>query len=397
MVCIMKLWNLNVGCNLARQIKTGFVAKSFVQSYAEIFLNIRKVNNDEIRKKRVLDILFLSNYGVTCEDSYHNVVLRKEKGEIYDAVFCFNQVPEDIHIETYNGNVFAVMQEPGIEGVHRFMYEKLNQYDRVFSSIVNSENTIQDIPYLIGCLQREEALNLTIPYKKKMASCIASNEQFLTGHKKRYDFVWNFLVHQGLDIDFYGKGINYIEKKQDGLIDYKYSIAIENSQQDFYFTEKIIDCFLCYTVPIYCGCTNISKFFPEKSYIQIDIDEPQKALDMIRGTLSNDDYSARLPYLEEARNLIFEEYNLARLIEKLEPEIFANIEKNQIERRYLESFLEKDTSEVKINFLEVKTDVSQKSLKRRIWDTSRKMSQKLGLYEALRPLAKFTKSIVKRR
>lgn len=93
--------------------------------------------------------------------------------------------------------------------------------------------------------------------------------------------------------------------------------------------------------------------------------------------MNNDDYSARLPYLEEARNLIFEEYNLAKFIEKWEPEIFANIENNQIERRYLESLL--------------KTDASQKSLKRRIWDTSRKVSQKLGFYEALRPLAKFTK------
>ena len=123
-------------------------------------------------------------------------------------------MPEDIHIDTYDGNIFAVMQEPEGNGIQHFMYEKLNQYDRVFSSIVNSQNTIQDIPYLTGCLQKEEALNLNISVKRKMASCIASNEQFLTGHKKRYDFVWNFLVHQGLDIDFYGKGINYIEKNR---------------------------------------------------------------------------------------------------------------------------------------------------------------------------------------
>ena len=144
-----------------------------------------------------------------------------------------------------------------------------------------------------------------------------------------------------------------------------------------------MDCFLCYTVPIYCGCTNISKFFPQKSYIQIDIDEPQKALDMIRNMLSNDDFSSRLPYLEEARNLIFEKYNLAKLIENLEPEIFANIQKDQIERRYLESLVEKRAS--------------QKSLKRRIWDASRELSKKLGLYEALRTLAKYTKSIIKRK
>ena len=346
-------------------------------------------------QKRVLDILFLKDYvfnsdyfDFIMENSSHNISLKKEKDKIYDAVFCLNQVMKNTHVETYNGNIFAVMQESGAKNtnIHRFMYDKLNQYDRVFSSIVNSENTIQDIPYLEWHIKasHKDIINLTSVAKNKLASCIASDQKnCLPGHKKRYDFVWNFLVHQGLDIDFYGKGINYIEKKQDGLLDYKYSIAIENSRQDFYFTEKIMDCFLCYTVPIYCGCTNISKFFPQKSYIQIDIDEPQKALDIIRNTLNNDDFSSRLPYLEEARNLIFKEYNLAKLIEKLEPEIFANIQKNQIERRYLESLVRKN--------------ISQKSLKRRIWDTSRKLSQKLGLYETLRPLAKYTKNIVKRK
>ena len=68
-------------------------------------------------------------------------------------------------------------------------------------------------------------------------------------------------------------------------------------------------------------------------------------------------FLSRLPYLEEARNLIFEKYNLVKLIENLEPEIFANIQKDQIERRYLESLVEKRAL--------------QKNLKRRIWDASR--------------------------
>ena len=141
-----------------------------------------------------------------------------------------------------------------------------------------------------------------------------------------------------------------------------------------------------YTVPIYCGCTNISKFFPEKSYIQIDIDNPQEALKIIRDTLSNDDYLARLPYLEEARNLIFEKYNLAKLIKNLEPEIFANMERNQIEWRYLDSLIEKESLEL----LE-----KEPSAKSQIWDASRKISKKFGIYEALRPVARFCKNIGK--
>jgi hypothetical protein len=42
---------------------------------------------------------------------------------------------------------------------------------------------------------------------------------------------------------------------------FHFSIILENSQQDNYFTEKLIDCFLCKTVPIYWGCPNIGNYF----------------------------------------------------------------------------------------------------------------------------------------
>lgn len=40
-----------------------------------------------------------------------------------------------------------------------------------------------------------------------------------------------------------------------------FGVAIENTQHNGYFTEKIIDCFLQKTIPVYWGCSNIDKFF----------------------------------------------------------------------------------------------------------------------------------------
>jgi hypothetical protein len=74
-------------------------------------------------------------------------------------------------------------------------------------------------------------------------------------------------------LDWYCKGENPIENKWDGLKAYKYSIAIENSAHLHYFTEKIMDCFLALSMPIYWGCPNILDYFPEKAIILIDIND----------------------------------------------------------------------------------------------------------------------------
>ena len=45
---------------------------------------------------------------------------------------------------------------------------------------------------------------------------------------------------------------------------------MENSKHDFYFTEKLIDCFLTGTVPIYWGCPGIGKFFDTNGILSFD-------------------------------------------------------------------------------------------------------------------------------
>jgi len=49
-----------------------------------------------------------------------------------------------------------------------------------------------------------------------------------------------------------------------------FSIAIESSSEVNYFTEKLIDCLLTKTVPIYWGCPNIGDFFDTRGIIQFE-------------------------------------------------------------------------------------------------------------------------------
>lgn len=46
-----------------------------------------------------------------------------------------------------------------------------------------------------------------------------------------------------------------------------FHVAIENCRMPDYFTEKIMDCFVTDTIPIYWGCTNIEEYFNPKGMI----------------------------------------------------------------------------------------------------------------------------------
>ena len=73
-------------------------------------------------------------------------------------------------------------------------------------------------------------------------------------------------------IDLLGRGFKPVDKKEEGLIDYMFSIAIENDTYDTYYTEKVTDCFACATIPIYKGTAGITDFFNPDGIIFLDDD-----------------------------------------------------------------------------------------------------------------------------
>jgi|688.fasta_scaffold648384_2 hypothetical protein len=110
---------------------------------------------------------------------------------------------------------------------------------------------------------KNSILNLN---KTKNMSMITSNKNYTKGHKIR-----NFLVNNLPDnVDLYGKGYNEIEYKDQGLSDYRFSIAIENDDTDCYFSEKLLDCFLTSTIPIYWGSRCISNIFNNDGIVWLD-------------------------------------------------------------------------------------------------------------------------------
>jgi len=89
-----------------------------------------------------------------------------------------------------------------------------------------------------GCWIKPE--DQKIYEKNKKISIISSDKRMTHGHNLRHEIIKSFKN----DIDVFGRVYNPISYKLDGLKDYMYSLTIENTKMDYYFTEKLIDCFM---------------------------------------------------------------------------------------------------------------------------------------------------------
>lgn len=127
--------------------------------------------------------------------------------------------------------------------------------------------------------------------KKFKVSFIKSSKNYLEGHKLRSN-VPELFNDKKIEI----LHLENIPIKYPLFKDSMFHITIENTREVNYFTEKIIDCFMTKTVPLYWGCPNLSNFFNPKGYITFsNISE----LDNILTNLTIEDYQNRLPYIEE--------------------------------------------------------------------------------------------------
>ena len=127
-------------------------------------------------------------------------------------------------------------------------------------------------------------------------------------------------------VDFYGWEKNDsnlkggLNKKKDGLVDYKFSICIENANEKNWISEKFFDCVLTNTIPIYFGCSNIKEFFPEEGYFLLNnITNIDEVKNLLKNIDENSDYlyDQMLPNLLKIKEKYFKEFNILKKINNL--------------------------------------------------------------------------------
>lgn len=204
----------------------------------------------------------------------------------------------DLHLhdslKSLAGEKIAWLLEP--PGINSRIYNWVKNNHAMFSEVWTTDSSLlNSIPngiwIPIGGTWINEC-DRVISSKSQLCSFIASAKKSTAGHKLRQE------VRAALPdtIIKFGKGFHFVPNKAECLKPYCFSIVIENSISDIYFTEKIIDCFNTGTIPIYWGTPRISDYFNKDGIIQFyTITELQEIL----RSLSFEKYNSLAPALAD--------------------------------------------------------------------------------------------------
>ena len=214
---------------------------------------------------------------------------------IYTDRLCFLN-----NIDSNKENYAWIIEPPIINGDNHIKITEpifYNKFKLVFSHnkwIGERIPNFEFVPHA-GTWLRED--DISIYQKNKICSMIFSDKQWNAGHRLR-SVVYDTLKNKS-SVSFFGSGAsNPIEFKIYGLKDYMFSIAMENegpqhlfAKNTDYFSEKLLDCFLTGTIPIYYWNKSIADYFDINGIILF---EDTSTIDSIIENLSDKLYLSRI-------------------------------------------------------------------------------------------------------
>lgn len=187
----------------------------------------------------------------------------------------------------------ALLIEP--PGIHGYVYVHIHEHKNEFKLILTHiQEIIDSIPHAVYCpfgggwIQPDD---WKIYPKEKNCSIVVSGKRSAPGHILRHEVLESTM--EGFDRFGF---MNPIPNNYQAMIPYRYNICIENTRQDYYFTEKLIDCFSTGTVPLFWGSPGIDTIFNTEGMICF---ETKEQLAEILPTLTPELYQGMMPAIQE--------------------------------------------------------------------------------------------------
>ncbi len=256
-----------------------------------------------------------------------NIDLTPVEDKIYDAAFVYEKVDKPITFKVRKNNCIFIPGEP--ETIKGFSSAFVRQFDHMLSfrqdlnQIHKIGNTPCLTPWRVGLDEEleksgsprhirtvQEARDKKIE-KSKFMSMIVSDKTGTPMQRARLKLAKVLSEHYPGLVDIYGRGHNPIKDKAEALDPYLFSIGIENSMISNYMTEKLTDCFVTATVPLYSGCLNLEMYYGG-GVIPIDIWDTEGVIKQIIDLRQDatEHYNKLLPCVLASRESLFTRHSI---------------------------------------------------------------------------------------
>ena len=249
------------------------IKKTFVLNIKSKLKKIRMLFGILFKSKKTLEIFYednhnrKSNYIIKFLKKKYDIKLSNKKPDylLYNVFGCNhlnNEYNDSIKIAIFTEN-----QIPDFNTAdYAISHSHINYLDRHLNNEYYFLNYFNYFNISYANKIRKRLLKLTM--KQKLCAAFISN------YKKTDFFRLNFIkeLSKYKKIDMGGKynnNVGTINNKIDFLSNYKFSIAMENTEADGYSSEKILESFLSGTIPIYYGNYMIDEYINPKSFILI--------------------------------------------------------------------------------------------------------------------------------
>ena len=160
--------------------------------------------------------------------------------------------PKAIHARYFN-----------IIPVLRYLYHNILVRDPKLASKYNNVHSLS----LANLWVEIDTYRLPDFLKRRGISLIASMKNDLEGHKLRHKLISFDKSHTHQLLTPLGRAYEQFDDMVTALAPFRYSVVVENCIEPHYFTEKILNCLACKTIPIYWGHESIKQYFDTSNWL----------------------------------------------------------------------------------------------------------------------------------
>lgn len=214
-----------------------------------------------LKKVKIIDRNFAhAKYTTDYQESKYIEWVRETMPENNEILFFTDNML--YYHQNFNCLKVGMLLEPRAinPSIYKWVETNHNDFYKIFTydkELIDNFDNVEFYPHC-GCWIKES--DQVIYEKEKLISIIASSKSQTEGHRLRHEAI-NLAKENNIKLEIFGRVYKPIDYKLEALDKYAFSIVIENSKIDYYFTEKLIDSFVTGTVPIYWGCPSIGDFF----------------------------------------------------------------------------------------------------------------------------------------